>query len=122
MTTQHSKSNVPLSVNALELTRREFLGGGAKLAAGLSIAPGVMLYGVAEARPAEQAASSEIITIEREGQASAVGVITVPSFYQDYDARSKGEQDYVSTTRDVKRLIGELQQDGIVGLSRPIRT
>lgn len=40
-------------------SRREFLGGGAKLAAGLSIAPGVMLYGVAEARPAEQAASSD---------------------------------------------------------------
>jgi tetrathionate reductase subunit B len=40
-------------------TRREFLSGGAKLAAGISLAPGVMLYGVAEARTAEQAASSE---------------------------------------------------------------
>jgi len=70
----------------------------------------------------EQAASSEKITIEREGQSGTVGIITVPSFYQDYDARSKGEQDYVSTTRDVKRLIEELQQDGIVGLVIDLRS
>jgi len=69
----------------------------------------------------EQAASSKKITIEREGQSGTVGVITVPSFYQDYDARSKGEQDYVSTTRDVKRLIEELQEDGIVGLVIDLR-
>jgi len=69
----------------------------------------------------EQAASSEKITIEREGQSGTVGIITVPSFYQDYDARSKGEQDYVSTTRDVKRLIEELQKDGIVGLVIDLR-
>jgi tetrathionate reductase subunit B len=40
-------------------SRRQFLGGSAKLAAGVTLAPGVMLYGVAEARPAEQAASSD---------------------------------------------------------------
>ena len=56
----------------------------------------------------EQAASSKKIEIERNGQPGTVGVINVPSFYQDYDARSKGEKDYVSTTRDVKRLIEEL--------------
>jgi molybdopterin-containing oxidoreductase family iron-sulfur binding subunit len=43
----------------MDQSRREFLGGGAKLAAGISLAPGVMLYGVAEARPADQAASSD---------------------------------------------------------------
>ena len=41
-------------------SRREFLGGGAKLAAGVTLAPGVMLYSASsEARPAEQAASSD---------------------------------------------------------------
>ncbi len=71
----------------------------------------------------EQAASSEKITIERDGQTGVVGVITVPSFYQDYDARSKGEKDYVSTTRDVQRLIEALQQeeDSIYGLVIDLR-
>ncbi|MCW8918862.1 MAG: 4Fe-4S dicluster domain-containing protein [Gammaproteobacteria bacterium] len=39
-------------------SRREFLGGSAKLAAGITLAPGIMLYGVAEARPASEPASS----------------------------------------------------------------
>ena len=72
----------------------------------------------------EQAASSKKIPIERDGQTGVVGVITVPSFYQDYDARSKGEKDYVSTTRDVQRLIGELQQEegnGLYGLVLDLR-
>ncbi|MDH3511173.1 MAG: PDZ domain-containing protein, partial [Gammaproteobacteria bacterium] len=34
----------------------------------------------------EQAAASERIQIERDGQTRHIGVISVPSFYQDYDA------------------------------------
>ncbi len=70
----------------------------------------------------EQAASSKKITIESNDQTGIVGVITVPSFYQDYDARSKGEQDYVSTTHDVRRLIEELQEDGLDGLVIDLRS
>ncbi len=69
----------------------------------------------------EQAASSKKISVEREGKQDIIGVITVPSFYQDYDARSKGEKDYVSTTRDVRRLIKDLKQDGINGLVIDLR-
>lgn len=69
----------------------------------------------------EQAASSEKISVERDGQLGVVGIITVPSFYQDYDARSKGEKDYVSTTRDVRRLITELKDEGIDGLVIDLR-
>jgi carboxyl-terminal processing protease len=36
----------------------------------------------------------------------------VPGFYQDLQARSAGDPDYRSTTRDVRRLIGELQAEG----------
>jgi carboxyl-terminal processing protease len=50
-----------------------------------------------------------------------VGVITVPSFYQDFDARSRGEADYTSTTRDVERLIKEMQETGIGGLVMDLR-
>ena len=40
----------------------------------------------------------------RNGHEVKVGVITVPSFYQDYDASRAGAKDYRSTTRDVQRL------------------
>jgi carboxyl-terminal processing protease len=50
-----------------------------------------------------------------------VGVITVPSFYQDFDARSRGEADYTSTTRDVERLIKEMRETGIGGLVMDLR-
>lgn len=40
--------------------RRDFLNNSAKLAAGVTLAPGVMLYGVAHAKPAEEAASSKV--------------------------------------------------------------
>jgi len=69
----------------------------------------------------EQAAQSEILEINRDGENYKVGVISVPSFYQDFDARSRGEDDYVSTTRDVERLIGELKQEGIEGLVLDLR-
>ncbi|MDP6674997.1 MAG: carboxy terminal-processing peptidase, partial [Gammaproteobacteria bacterium] len=68
-----------------------------------------------------QAASSTKIPVEKNGQEGVIGVITVPSFYQDYDARGKGEEDYVSTTRDVKRLIEELQKDDLNGLIIDLR-
>ncbi len=69
----------------------------------------------------EQAAASERIQIERDGRTHHIGVISVPSFYQDYDARSRGEEDYVSTTRDVRRLITELEDEGIDGLVIDLR-
>jgi len=60
----------------------------------------------------EQAAKSERIDLDRDGASTSIGVISVPSFYQDYEARSRGDKDYVSTTRDVRRLIEELEADG----------
>ncbi len=64
----------------------------------------------------EQAAKKSVIPVLRNGETVNIGVITVPSFYQDFDARNRGDKDYVSTTRDVRRLIGELRKDKIEGL------
>lgn len=69
----------------------------------------------------EQAAKSHIITIPREGREWSVGVIEVPSFYRDYRALSNGDKDYTSTTKDVKRLIGELEEKGVDGLIIDLR-
>jgi len=69
----------------------------------------------------EQAAKSEIITIPRDGREWSIGVIEVPSFYRDYRALSDGDKNYTSTTKDVKRLIAELEEQGIDGLIIDLR-
>ena len=69
----------------------------------------------------EQAAKSKVINIPRDGRDWRMGVIEVPSFYRDYRALSNGDKDYTSTTKDVKRLIGELEEQGIDGLIIDLR-
>ena len=69
----------------------------------------------------EQAAKSETITVPREGRDWSIGVIKVPSFYRDYRALSNGDKDYTSTTKDVRRLIRELEDEGIDGLIVDLR-
>jgi carboxyl-terminal processing protease len=69
----------------------------------------------------EQAAKSEVVTIPRDGRDWTIGVIEVPSFYRDYRALSNGDKDYTSTTRDVKKLIEELEKQGIDGLIVDLR-
>ncbi len=59
-----------------------------------------------------QAAKKELRKIKRGDQELKIGVITVPSFYQDYNARAAGDQDYRSTTRDVRKLIEEFKKEG----------
>ena len=69
----------------------------------------------------EQAAKSSILDIDRDAQSFRVGIIKIPSFYQDFDARSRGEKDFVSTTRDVRRLIRELGTEDVDGLVIDLR-
>jgi len=59
-----------------------------------------------------QAAKKQLKLIKADGRDVRVGVISVPGFYQDLQARSAGDENYRSTTRDVRRLIAELQADG----------
>jgi carboxyl-terminal processing protease len=68
-----------------------------------------------------QAAKKSIHETQRDGQVIKVGVIDVPSFYQDYQARSAGDEDYRSTTRDVRRLIEELKAEGMDTLVMDLR-
>jgi carboxyl-terminal processing protease len=69
----------------------------------------------------EQAAKSEIVKIQRDGREWSIGVIDVPSFYRDYRALSNGDKDYKSTTKDVRRLVTELEKEGIDGLVVDLR-
>ena len=68
-----------------------------------------------------QAARKSLLEFEQDGRPRRVGVIEVPSFYQDFNARAAGERDYISTTADVRRLAGELVEEGIDGLVIDLR-
>src|SRR5262245_18043410 len=68
-----------------------------------------------------QAAHKEVRNIVRDGQTLKVGVITVPGFYQDIAAQSAGDDNYRSTTRDVRRLLDELKKEIIQGLVLDLR-
>lgn len=68
-----------------------------------------------------QAARKDRIELERDGRLHRIGVITVPSFYQDYNARASGAREYTSTTADVRRLALELVDEGIDGLVLDLR-
>jgi carboxyl-terminal processing protease len=58
-----------------------------------------------------QAAQKEVRKVKRGDRELTVGIINVPSFYQDFEAKSSGAKDYRSTTRDVRKLIEELKAE-----------
>lgn len=69
----------------------------------------------------DQQAKKSVINYDKNGKALKMGVITLPSFYMDFDAYQKGDPNYTSTTRDVQRLIKELQAEKIDGLVLDLR-
>lgn len=69
----------------------------------------------------DQQAKKSVIHYQKDGKDMRLGVITLPSFYMDFDAYQKGDPNYTSTTRDVQRLIKELQAENISGLALDLR-
>ncbi|MEM5530625.1 carboxy terminal-processing peptidase [Gammaproteobacteria bacterium AS21] len=69
----------------------------------------------------DQAAQKQIINTTVDGKNYKIGVIEVPTFYIDFAAAQRGDDDYKSTTRDVKKLIEELKQEDIDGLVMDLR-
>lgn len=69
----------------------------------------------------DQQARKDMIHYKKDGKDLKLGVITLPSFYMDFDAYQKGDPNYNSTTRDVQRLIRELQREGMDGLVIDLR-
>ncbi len=61
----------------------------------------------------QQAAKKDIIKIQKGDAIRQIGVITLPTFYQDFAARNNGEKEFKSATRDVSRLLGELKKDKV---------
>jgi carboxyl-terminal processing protease len=69
----------------------------------------------------KQAAQKTILPVEEGGVARKIGVITLPAFYEDFEARRKGDKDYRSASRDVAKLLGELKQENVDGVLIDLR-
>lgn len=69
----------------------------------------------------EQAAQKKIIELERNGKTHKLGLISLPTFYVDFDALNNRDPNYRSTTRDVEKLLKELALEGVEGLVLDLR-
>ncbi|BEH15076.1 carboxy terminal-processing peptidase [Marinobacter shengliensis] len=74
-----------------------------------------------EVKLEEQSASKDIIELNRSGETYRVGVITIPTFYADFQAMQAGDPNYKSTTRDVRRLLDDLKEQGVDGVVMDLR-
>ncbi|MCM2289383.1 MAG: carboxy terminal-processing peptidase [Sulfuritalea sp.] len=61
----------------------------------------------------DQAARKTILSVPDGKATHQVGVISLPGFYEDFDARQSGAKDFKSATRDVARLLDELKKAGV---------
>ncbi|MCP3675960.1 MAG: tail-specific protease, partial [Gammaproteobacteria bacterium] len=69
----------------------------------------------------EQSAKAEVIEVVRNDKTIRFGVIDIPKFYIDFQAMYKGKPDYKSTTRDVRKLIKELEEQKVAGIIIDLR-
>lgn len=69
----------------------------------------------------KQAAQKTVLPVNDDGVTRKIGVIALPTFYEDFDARQKKDKDYKSASRDVARLLGELKQENVDGVLIDLR-
>ena len=72
---------------------------------------------------AEDAAKAEVIDVPGANGAPAkrIGVIKLPGFYQDFEARRSNDGDYASATRDVARLLTQFKTQKVDGVVMDLR-
>ena len=69
----------------------------------------------------DQSAKKKMLSVVRDGVKYNVGIITIPTFYLDFEAYFKRQENYKSTTRDVRKLIKELKRDKVNGIIIDLR-
>ena len=70
---------------------------------------------------AEQSAKKSIIETGAGTTKRRIGVITLPAFYEDFQARQDGNKAYKSATRDVAALLAQLKQAKVDGVLIDLR-
>ncbi|WAC11961.1 carboxy terminal-processing peptidase [Dyadobacter pollutisoli] len=69
----------------------------------------------------EQRAKSEIVSINNANKEFKIGVIDIPLFYRDFEGAQHKEKEFSSTTRDVQKLITDLQASNVDGIVIDLR-
>ena len=69
----------------------------------------------------EQAAQQSVLDIYHNDEVHKIGVISIPTFYIDFEGSRNGDADYKSTTRDVRKLLAELEEKNVEGIVIDLR-
>src|SRR5690606_7900770 len=69
----------------------------------------------------DQAAQKAVFELATDEKRYKIGVINLPTFYIDFEAYNNRDPNYKSSTRDVERLLGELQKENVDGVILDLR-
>nr|WP_273728231.1 carboxy terminal-processing peptidase [Brucella gallinifaecis] len=69
----------------------------------------------------KQAAQKKTLSVKDGDVTRKIGVITLPAFYEDIEARRKGDKNYRSASRDVAKLLKELSEEKVDGVLVDLR-
>lgn len=69
----------------------------------------------------DQAAKKSVIKGLRDMGDGKIGVIELPAFYRDFKGQSQGDKEFRSTTRDVRKILNELKNEGVDGIVIDLR-
>jgi carboxyl-terminal processing protease len=69
----------------------------------------------------DQSAKKEVIELSYNDETFKLGIIDLPTFYFDFEAAARGEENFKSSTSDVKALLEELKAEGVDGVVVDLR-
>jgi carboxyl-terminal processing protease len=69
----------------------------------------------------DQAAKAFVLDDLANAPGVRIGIVEVPAFYRDFQAEGSGDQNFRSTTRDVRQLIDDLVLKGVDGIVVDLR-
>ena len=69
----------------------------------------------------DQSAKSEVLELSYNGEDYKIGVVSLPTFYFDFEAAARGEEDFKSSTRDVRDLLEELKSQEVDAVVMDLR-
>ena len=77
----------------------------------------------AKVRLEDARAKAETIVVPTAGNQPArrIGVIKLPGFYQDFEARRRGDKTYASATRDVAKMLADFRAQKVDGVVLDLR-
>ena len=66
-------------------------------------------------------ATSSVVQVGTGKSIRRVGIISMPSFYFDFESRRRGDQDYLSATRDAAHFLEQFKKEGVEAVLLDLR-